>query len=117
MHFCGGVNNSADLFFKRISQEKEKAREAGNSENRRTERTPRKCFRCGSEDHLTTKCPNLPKENKKRRKQESLNKKSNCACDKGNNNSDQKIYSLMALMSCNDKCPSGNFGDSSQFTN
>ena len=23
----------------------------------------------------------------------------------------------MALMSCNDKCPSGNFGDSSQLTN
>ena len=33
------------------------------------------------------------------------------------NNSDQKIYASMARMSNNDKCPSGNFGDSSKLTN
>ena len=33
------------------------------------------------------------------------------------NNSDQKIYEYMARMSDNDRCPSRNFGDSSQLTN
>ena len=33
------------------------------------------------------------------------------------NNSDQKIYSSMKRMSGIDELPSGNFGDSSQFTN
>ena len=32
--FCGGVNNSAEKCFKRIRQEKEKARAAGDLENR-----------------------------------------------------------------------------------
>ena len=32
-------------------------------------------------------------------------------------NSDQNIYASMAHMSGNEKCPSGNFGDSSQLTN
>ena len=41
-----------DVFFKRIRPEKEKARAAGASDNRRTERTSQKCFRCGSEDDL-----------------------------------------------------------------
>ena len=35
----------------------------------------------------------------------------------GKNNSDQEIYACMARISGNDKCPSGNFGDSSQLTN
>ena len=64
----------------------------------RTERTPRRCFRCGSEDHLIAKCPNPPKDNEKRRRQVFLNKKGNCAWDNG-------------------EFPSGNFGDSSQLTN
>ena len=34
----------------------EKSRAAGDLYNRRTERTPRKCFRCVSEDHLIAKC-------------------------------------------------------------
>ena len=55
--FCGGVNHSAKKCFKRIRQEKGKSRAAGDSDNRQTERTPRNCFRCGSEDHLITKCP------------------------------------------------------------
>ena len=50
------------MFFKTIRKEKEKACAAGDLENRRTECIPRKCFRCGSEDHLITKCPNPPKE-------------------------------------------------------
>ena len=35
----------------------------------------------------------------------------------GENNNDQKIYASLARMSGNDKCPSRDFGDSSQFTN
>ena len=46
--------------------EKEKSRATGGSENRRTEHTPRKYFRCGSEDHLIEKCTKSPKENDKR---------------------------------------------------
>ena len=37
--FCGGVNHSAECFFKRIGQEKEKSRTYGASDNRQTERT------------------------------------------------------------------------------
>ena len=38
---------------------------AGDSDNRRTESLPNKCFRCGSEDHLIAKCLNPPKYNEK----------------------------------------------------
>ena len=57
------------------------------------ERTPRKCFRCGSEDHMITKCP----------KQVCFNKKGNRECDNGENNSDCKIYVSMARKSSNEK--------------
>ena len=77
------------------------------------ERTPRKCFRCGSEDHLIEKCPNPPKDNEKWRKQVHFNEKGNHACDNSKNNSDQKIYASMERTSGNDKCPNEIFGDSS----
>ena len=115
--FCGGANQSKEMFFKRIRKEKEKYRAAGDSNNKQTERTPRKCFRCGSEDHLIVKFPKPPKENQKHRKKVSFNEKVNRAYDNGKNNSDQKIYAYMACMSDNEGCPSGNFGDSSQLTN
>ena len=83
----------------------------------RTERTPRKCFRSGSEDHLIAKCPKPPKENEKQQKQVRFNEKVNCACDNNENNNDQKIYASMARMSGNDECPGGNLGDSLQLTN
>ena len=38
---------------------------AGASDNRRTERTPQKCFRCGSKDHIIAKCPKPKKNNEK----------------------------------------------------
>ena len=50
--FCGGKNHSAEKCFKKIRKEKEKARAVDVSDNRQTKRTPRKCFRCGSEDHM-----------------------------------------------------------------
>ena len=34
--FCGGVNHSSVTYFKRIRQEKEKDRAAGDMENRQT---------------------------------------------------------------------------------
>ena len=55
------------------------------------ERTPRKCFRCGSENHMIAKCP----------KQVCFNEKSHCACDHGENDSDCEIYAYMARMSSN----------------
>ena len=90
---------------------------AGDLENRRTEHTPQKFFRCGSEYHLIAKSPKPPKENEKRRKQLHLNEKGNCACGNGKTNSDKKIYEYMARMSGNDECCNGNFGDSLQLTN
>ena len=71
--FCGGTNHCAEKCFKRIRKEKEKSRAVDASENRRTELTPRKYFRCGSEYHKIAKCPNPPKDNEKRRKQVCFN--------------------------------------------
>ena len=79
--------------------------------------TPRKCFTCGSQDHLIAKYPKPPKENEKRQKQVCFNENLNRACDNGKNNNDQKIYTSLARMSVNDQYPSVNFGDSLQLTN
>ena len=113
MHIFGGTNHSAETCFKRIRKEKEKARAVDVSDNRQTECMHRKCFICGSEYQLISKCTKPSKDNEKRRKKVRFNEKVNRACDNGKNNSDQKIYASMARMSGNDKCPSGNFGDSS----
>ena len=63
--FCGGNNHSAEKCFKRIRKEKEKSRAVDVSSNINSERPPRKCFRCGSEDHMIAKYPNPPKDNEK----------------------------------------------------
>ena len=115
--FCGDNNHSAEKCFKRIRKEKEKARAVDVSYNRHMERPPRKCFRCGSEDHMIAKCHNPPKDNDKRRNQVRFNEKGNCACDNGKNNYDQKIYASMARMSSNDERSSEKYGDSLQLTN
>ena len=81
------------------------------------ERTPQKNFRCGSEDHMITKCPKQPKDNEKRRKQVRFKEKGNFASANGKISSNQKIYASMARMSSNDKRSSDNYGDSSQLTN
>ena len=113
----GGNNHSAEKCFKSIRHEKEKARTFGASDNRQTERTSRKTFRCGSQDHLIAKFPKPPKDNEKRRKKIRFNEKGNHECNNSKNNSDQNIYVYMARMSSNDEFLSGNFGDSSQLTN
>ena len=100
-----------------IRQEKEKSIAVDVSSNRHTERPPRKCYRCGSEDHMIAKYPKLPKDNEKRRNQVRFNEKVNHACNSGENNSDQKIYASMARMSSNDERSSENYGDSLQLTN
>ena len=50
--YCGGSNHSAEKCFKRTKKENEKSRAAGDLDDRRTECTPRKCFRCGPEYNL-----------------------------------------------------------------
>ena len=58
------------------------------------ERTPRKCFKCGYENHMLIECP----------KQACFNEKGNYAWNNGKNNSDCEIYASMARISSNDKC-------------
>ena len=60
--FCGGTNHSTEKCFKRIRKEKGKYHAVDVSENRQTERTPQKCFRCGSEDHMIAKFPKPQKK-------------------------------------------------------
>ena len=73
--FCGGANHSTEKCFRRTRKEKEKPRAAGDSGNRRTEQTPRKCFRCGYEDHLIAPFTKPQKENEKSQKQVHFNEK------------------------------------------
>ena len=107
--FFGGTNHSSEKCFKNIRQEKEKSCADGHSDNRQTERTSRKCFRCGYQDHITATFPEQPKDNEKWRKQGHFNEKGNHECKSSKNNRDQKIYASMACMSSNDECISGNF--------
>ena len=100
-----------------MRKEKEKSHAVDVSSNRNSERLPRKCFKCGSEDHMVTKCPKPPKDNEKWQRKLRFNETSSCACDNCKNNSDQKIYASMARMSSDDECSSEHYGESSQLTN
>ena len=91
--FHGGINHSAEKCFKRKRKEKEKGREVDVSSNRQTKHTPRKFFRCVSEDHTIAKC----------QKQVCFNEKGNRACYNGENNSDCKIYTSIAQMYSNNE--------------
>ena len=114
--FCGVNDHSAKKCFKRTRKEKEIYRVVDVSYNRNTERPPRKCCRCGSEDHMIAKCPKPPKDNEKRRRQVFFNEKGNCAYDIGENNDDHKIYASMEQMSSNDERKSEKYGNSLQLT-
>ena len=96
---------------------KVKDRAVDVSSNINTERPPRKCYRCGSEDHMIAKCPKPTKYNGKRQRQVCFNEKGNRACDNIENSNDHKIYAYMARMSSNDERSSEKYGDSSQLTN
>ena len=87
------------------------------SSNSNLERPPRKCFGCGSEDHMIAKCPKPPKYNYKRRKQVNFNEKVNRSCDNGKDNDGHKIYASMARISSDYERKSVKYGDSSQLTN
>ena len=115
--FFGLNDHSAEKCFKRIRQEKGKARAVGISSNRNSDRPSRKCYRCVSEDHMIAKFPKPPKDSDKRRKSVRFNEKGNPACDNGEENNDHKIYASMARMSIDDKRESKEYGDSSQLTN
>ena len=90
-------------------------------DRQQSERTPRKCFRCGSIDNLIAKCPKPHKDNKKQLKTVCFNERGICASQKKSKNVDygnyQKIYAYIARMSGNERSPSRNFGGSSQLTN
>ena len=113
----GGNNHSTEKCFKRIREEKEKARAVDVSSNSNSEHPPRKCLRCGSEDHMISKCTKPPKDNEKRRKQVHFNEKVNRACENGEDNDDHKIYASMARMSSDDERKSVKYGDSSPLRN
>ena len=102
--------------FKKIRKEKEKARSAGTSSKKKSDCPARKCFRCGSEDHLIEKCPNPPKDSEKRRKSEKSKEKGNCACDNSDDDNDHEVNASMARMSSDDKRESKYYGESSQLT-
>ena len=85
--------------FKNIRKEKEKARSAGTSSNKNSDRPARKCFRGGYEDHMIAKFPKPPKDSEKRCKSERSKEKCNCACDNSNDENDLKVYASMARMS------------------
>ena len=71
-----GLNNHyVEIFYKNIKKEKEKARSAGTSSNKNSDRPAQKCLRCGSEDHMIAKCPKPPKDSEKRHKSENIRKR------------------------------------------
>ena len=102
--------------FQKDSKGKGKNYKVDVTSNRQMKRMIRKCFRCGSEDHIIAKCPKPPKDNEKRRRQVSFYEIGNHACGNGKNNDDHKLYASTARMSSNDKHSSDNYGDSSQLT-
>ena len=95
-----------------IRKEKEKARSAGTSSNKNSDRPIRKCFRCGSEDHLIAKCPKPSKDSEKRRKSDKSKEKVNRACNNSDDDNDLKVYASMAQMSINDECENKDYGNS-----
>ena len=100
--YCGLSNHSVEKCFKKIRKEKEKARSAGTSSNKNSDRPARKCFRCVSEDHLIAKCPNPPKDSEKRRMSDKSKEKDNSAKDNSDDDNDLKVYASMERMSNDD---------------
>ena len=114
---CALSNHYVEKCFKNIRKEKEKTRSAGTSSNKHSEPPTRKCFRCGSEDHLIAKFPKPPKDSEKRRKSDKYKGKGNSAKDNSDDDNDLKVYASMARMSNDDVRENKDYGDSSQLTN
>ena len=115
--YCGLSNHSVEKRFKKIRKEKEKARSADTSSNKNRDRPARKCFRCGSEDHLIAKYPKPPKDSEKRRKSDKAKEKGNSAKDNSDDDDDLELYASMARMSNDDVRENKDYGDSLQLTN
>ena len=62
-----------------IRQKRGKARTDGHLDNRQTELTTWKLFRCGSEDHMNAKFPQPPRYIEERQKQVRSHEKVNRA--------------------------------------
>ena len=71
--------------------------------NKNANRPTRKCFRCGSEDHLIAKCPKTPKDSEKRCKSDKAKGKGNSAKDNSDGDNDLKVYASIARMSNDEK--------------
>ena len=80
--------------------------------NKNSDCPARKCFRCGSEDHLIAKCPKPPKDNEKRRKSDKSKEKGNSAKYNSDNEDDLKVYASMARMSNDDVRENKDYGNS-----
>ena len=80
---------------------------AGDLENKRTEHTPCKCFKCVSIDNLISKCPKSTKDNEKHKKQAHLSERGFHVLQKEYNNSvnknDLNMYASMERMSYNEE--------------
>ena len=74
--------------FQKDQKEKEKARSAGTSSNKNSDRPTRKFFRCGSEDHLIEKFPKPPKDSDKRCKSYKYKEKDNSVKDNSDDDDD-----------------------------
>ena len=106
--------------FLKDQKKKKKARSAGTLSNKNSDHPARKCFRCGSEDHLIAKCPKTPKDREKKNVKKVSFKdkeKGNSAKDNIDDEDDLKVYASMAQMSNDDVSKSKDYGDSSQLTN
>ena len=68
--------------FQKDQKLKVKARADGDLDKKRTECTPRKCFRCGYKNHQIAKFQNPPKQKEKRQKKVHSRKRGNCASKK-----------------------------------
>ena len=99
--FCGLTNHSVEKCFKKIRKDKEKARSAGASSNKNSDRPPRKSFRCGSVEHLIAKCPKPPKDGEKKNGKKDK-EKGNSAKDNSDDEDKHKVYASMARISNDD---------------
>ena len=82
-----------------------------------SDRPARKCFGCGSENHLIAKCPTPPRDIEKIRKSDKSKEKGNSAKDNSNDEDDLTVYASMARMSNDDVRENKDYGNSSQLTN
>ena len=77
--------------FQKDQKGKRKAHSSGTSSKTISDHPARKCFRCGSEDHMIAKCPKPPKDSEKRRKSDKSKETGNSAKDNSDGDNDLKV--------------------------